>query len=72
MHKYHWMTGSLRLEGALEVLWSGLLLQAGSAVRSDLVAQDVVHFRLENLEGQTTNLVQPVPLPGCPEDENVS
>lgn len=72
MHKYHWMTGSLRLEGTLEVLWSSLLLQAGSAVRSDLVAQDVVHFRLENHEGHTTNLVQPVPLPGCPQDKKVS
>lgn len=55
VHKYHWMTGSFRLEGPLE-LCSSLLLQAGPAVTSDLVAQDVVHFRLENLEGQTTSL----------------
>lgn len=47
------MTGSFRMEGTLGILWSSLLLQAGSAVTSDL---DVVHFRLENPEGQTTNL----------------
>lgn len=71
MYKYH----QIRLEGALmKSLVQPPAAEAGSAVRSELVVQGIVHSSLEDLEGWTLHSqpVQPLSLPACPQDENIS
>ena len=63
----------MRLEGPSGGLWSNLLLQAGSAVSIDQVAQGLVHQSTENLQGQRLyNLIEQLVLVlDCPHHENV-
>lgn len=52
--KNHRITKYFRLEGSLGDLQSNPLLTGGSAVRSDQVAQGLIHLRLENKHRECT------------------
>jgi len=62
------------LEGTSGSVWSSLLFQAGSPVRSDQGAQCFARLGLENLQGWRLHSLagQPVPLPGYTLAEKVS
>lgn len=71
MYKYH----QFRLEEALgKSLVQPPAAEAVSDVRSDLVMQGIVHSSLEDPEGWTLHRQsgQPLSLPACPQDENIS
>lgn len=58
-------------KGPQKVIQGNLLLKAGSAMKSDQVAQGFIHLGLENPQGwRLPNLSgQPHPLPGCSHGE---